>query len=111
MRFNFKVAPEKSCKQLPAAEQIPGKGAGGDEEGDLCSEQPHWLSQTQLKLRGLTTLHNEKVRWFSVKETIRLELEHPDATTRRGVVEGREARVDKYVQLQCIVTVSRKQTK
>lgn len=70
-------------------------GGGG---GDLCSEQPHWLSQTQLKLRGLTTLHNEKVRWFSVKETIQLELEYPDATRGRKRGDRREARVDKYVQ-------------
>lgn len=74
-------------------------GGGG---GDLCSEQPHWLSQTQLKLRGLTTLHNEKVRWFSVKETIQLELEYPDATRgRRGGstrISILSTRVDKYVQ-------------
>ena len=50
--------------------------------GGLCPKQPHWLSQTQLKLRGLTTPHNEKVQSFSVKETIQLELEYPDATTR-----------------------------
>lgn len=82
-------------------------GGGG---GDLCSEQPHWLSQTQLKLRGLTTLHNEKVRWFSVKETIQLELEYPDATRGRkgGGIEKQES-INMYNRVY--VTISREQTK
>lgn len=73
-------------------------------KGDLRSKQPHWLSQAQLKLRGLTTLHNEKVRSFSVKETIQLELEYPNTTTRGSRGKSRQ------IQLRT-VAIMQKQSK
>lgn len=90
--LNFKVAQGKVVSSFHW--RILAEKESAEMKGDLrWKQQPHWLSQTRLELRGLTTPHNEKVRRFSAKETIRSELEYPDATSRS---ERAFPRLDKY---------------